>query len=161
MAWLKKYSMCSVKTLWCIQTKQSWGRPRPSARLLHPNQTCLSIIIITKYVVKDTLYGALVQEPVHVEPVIPQHEEPEQGMDGVLPISPQSTITEQTEEAPETPQSINVITGLGVEDKLCGKAGEPQVVAAMIVEAAYLGREAINAGKSKHIWLCQSDRHIE
>lgn len=84
-----------------------------------------------RYVVENTLCGTMLENE---------------------PISPWSTDTDETDDAPESPQSLHITVGLGGEDKHHGKLGEPQVVAAMIIKATELGIKAINAGKKFHVF---------
>lgn len=90
----------------------------------HPD---LMVYHTTKYIAKDTLYGAALVDDE--------------------PMSPLSTDSEATEDALEPPQSPYMTIGLGGEDKLRGKAGEPQVVAAMIINLTQLAKNAVNVGK--------------
>lgn len=80
----------------------------------------------TKYVSRDTVLGLSVDEQE-------------------TPMSPAGS--EDTLDALECPQSSSMIAGFGTEDKVKGPSGEPQVIAAMILKAAYLGKEAISEAK--------------
>lgn len=84
------------------------GKAQPYCRFA-TSRPDMMLYHITKYVSKDTLFGALVDDVVG---------------------SPMSTgpgsDSDETDEAPESPQSVNMITGLGTEDKLHGETGEPR-----------------------------------